>query len=40
MEDQTEDFEAFVHATGRRIHCAALVLCGDHHLAKDLTGTG
>ena len=32
-----DDFPEFVHATGRRIHCAALMLCGDHHLAEDLT---
>lgn len=33
-----DSFEAFVHATGRRMHRAALLLCGgDHHLAEDLT---
>jgi len=34
-----EDFEAFVLATSDRIHRAALLLCGDHHLAEDLTQT-
>jgi RNA polymerase sigma-70 factor (sigma-E family) len=34
----TESFDAFVQATGRRMHRAALLLCGgDHHLAEDLT---
>ncbi len=28
-----------MHATGDRIHRAALLLCGDHHLAEDLTQT-
>ncbi len=33
-----EGFDAFVHATGHRLHRAALLLCGgDHHLAEDLT---
>jgi RNA polymerase sigma-70 factor (sigma-E family) len=36
--DEVADFDAFVHATGRRLHRAALLLCGgDHHLAEDLT---
>jgi RNA polymerase sigma-70 factor (sigma-E family) len=30
-------FEEFVLATGDRMHRAALLLCGDHHLAEDLT---
>jgi RNA polymerase sigma-70 factor (sigma-E family) len=34
-----DGFEEFVHATGDRIHRAALLLCGDHHLAEDLTQT-
>ncbi len=33
------DFDEFVRATGGRIHYAALMLCGDHHLAQDLTQT-
>ncbi|MEP7088994.1 MAG: SigE family RNA polymerase sigma factor [Nocardioidaceae bacterium] len=33
-----EGFDAFVAATGHRMHRAALLLCGgDHHLAEDLT---
>jgi RNA polymerase sigma-70 factor (sigma-E family) len=32
-----DGFEAFVHATADRLHRAALLLCGDHHLAEDLT---
>ena len=39
MTTQHDDFAEFVHATGRRIHFAALMLCGDHHLAEDLTQT-
>jgi RNA polymerase sigma-70 factor (sigma-E family) len=39
MTTQHDDFADFVHATGRRIHFAALMLCGDHHLAEDLTQT-
>jgi RNA polymerase sigma-70 factor (sigma-E family) len=38
--DATNDpdgFEEFVQATGDRIYRAALLLCGDHHLAEDLT---
>lgn len=35
----TDDFEAFVHATGDRIYRAAYVLCGNHHLAEDLSQT-
>ena len=38
--DATKDpdgFEEFVQATGDRIYRAALLLCGDHHLAEDLT---
>ena len=40
--DAVEDpdgFEEFVHATGDRMHRAAVLLCGDHHLAEDLTQT-
>jgi RNA polymerase sigma-70 factor (sigma-E family) len=39
VSDEPEDFEEFVRATGRRIHFAALMLCGDHHMAEDLTQT-
>ena len=42
VRDHTADhdgFEEFVHATGDRILRAALLLCGDHHLAEDLTQT-
>ena len=34
-----DGFEEFVHATGDRILRAAVLLCGDHHLAEDLTQT-
>ncbi len=40
--DATNDpdgFEEFVHVAGDRIHRAAVLLCGDHHLAEDLTQT-
>jgi RNA polymerase sigma-70 factor (sigma-E family) len=33
------DFEAFVAATASRLHRTAVLLCGDHHLAEDLTQT-
>ena len=39
MTTQHDDFAEFVRATGRRIQFAALMLCGDHHLAEDLTQT-
>jgi RNA polymerase sigma-70 factor (sigma-E family) len=32
-----EGFEQFVRATSDRLHGAAVLLCGDHHLAEDLT---
>jgi RNA polymerase sigma-70 factor (sigma-E family) len=32
-----DDFEEFVRATGDRMYRSALLLCGDHHLAEDLT---
>jgi RNA polymerase sigma-70 factor (sigma-E family) len=32
-----DGFEEFVHATADRIHRSAVLLCGDHHLAEDLT---
>ena len=32
-------FEAFVHATAGSMHRTAVLLCGDHHLAEDLTQT-
>lgn len=35
----SDGFEEFVHATGGRLHRAALALCGDHHLAEELTQT-
>lgn len=33
----TGSFEAFVHATAATMHRTAILLCGDHHLAEDLT---
>jgi DNA-directed RNA polymerase specialized sigma24 family protein len=33
----TDDFAAFVHATGTQLYRSALLLTGDHHLAEDLT---
>lgn len=35
----TGSFEEFVHATGSRLYRTAYLLCGDHHLAEDLTQT-
>jgi len=32
-------FESFVHATAAGMHRTAVLLCGDHHLAEDLTQT-
>jgi RNA polymerase sigma-70 factor (sigma-E family) len=32
-------FESFVHATAGSMHRTAVLLCGDHHLAEDLTQT-
>jgi RNA polymerase sigma-70 factor (sigma-E family) len=32
-----DGFEEFVQATADRVHRAAVLLCGDHHLAEDLT---
>jgi RNA polymerase sigma-70 factor (sigma-E family) len=37
--DESDDFEAFVAATGSRLLRTAVLLCGDHHLAEDLTQT-
>jgi RNA polymerase sigma-70 factor (sigma-E family) len=37
--NDAEDFSEFVRATGPRLHRAALLLTGDHHLAEDLTQT-
>jgi RNA polymerase sigma-70 factor (sigma-E family) len=34
-----ESFESFVHATGNQVFRTALLLCGDWHLAEDLTQT-
>ncbi len=36
-EQRPGSFEEFVHATGPRMYRAAVLLCGDHHLAEDLT---
>ena len=38
-QSTSNGFEEFVHATGDRIYRSALVLCGNHHLAEDLTQT-
>jgi RNA polymerase sigma-70 factor (sigma-E family) len=38
MRDEAE-FTDFVHATGNQLFRTALLLCGDHHLAEDLTQT-
>jgi RNA polymerase sigma-70 factor (sigma-E family) len=35
----TTSFEAFVQATAGGLHRTAVLLCGDHHLAEDLTQT-
>jgi len=35
--NDAEEFTAFVHATAPRLHRAALLLTGDHHLTDDLT---
>jgi RNA polymerase sigma-70 factor (sigma-E family) len=32
-------FESFVHTTAGSMHRTAILLCGDHHLAEDLTQT-
>ncbi len=34
-----DGFEEFVHATADRLYRSALLMCGDHHLAEDLTQT-
>jgi RNA polymerase sigma-70 factor (sigma-E family) len=34
-----DGFEQFVAATADRLYRSALLLCGDHHLAEDLTQT-
>ncbi len=36
---RTEGFDEFVHATGHRMMRTAVLLCGDHQLAEDLTQT-
>jgi RNA polymerase sigma-70 factor (sigma-E family) len=36
-EVRTASFESFVHATAASMHRTAVLLCGDHHLAEDLT---
>ena len=33
------EFADFVHATGTQLYRTAVLLCGDHHLAEDLTQT-
>lgn len=33
------DFDGFVADTATRLHRTAVLLCGDHHLAEDLTQT-
>ena len=38
-EGGANGFEEFVQATGDRIYRSALLLCGNHHLAEDLTQT-
>lgn len=38
MHEETE-FSDFVHATGTQLYRTAVLLCGDHHLAEDLTQT-
>jgi RNA polymerase sigma-70 factor (sigma-E family) len=35
--DHAEEFAEFVRTTGPRLHRAALLLTGDHHLTEDLT---
>jgi RNA polymerase sigma-70 factor (sigma-E family) len=34
-----DGFEEFVNATADRLYRSALLMCGDHHLAEDLTQT-
>ncbi len=36
---RSDGFEEFVHATGNRMLRTALLLCGDHQQAEDLTQT-
>ena len=36
-DDETAEFEAFVRASGTQLYRTAYLLCGDHHLAEDLT---
>ena len=35
--DEATDFDAFVRASGTQLYRTAYLLCGDHHLAEDLT---
>ena len=35
--DAGADFDAFVRASGTQLYRTAYLLCGDHHLAEDLT---
>jgi RNA polymerase sigma-70 factor (sigma-E family) len=36
-DDEAADFDAFVRASGTQLYRTAYLLCGDHHLAEDLT---
>ena len=36
-DDEAVDFGAFVRASGTQLYRTAYLLCGDHHLAEDLT---
>jgi len=38
-DDGPLDFDRFVADTATRLHRTAVLLCGDHHLAEDLTQT-
>ncbi|HET6168311.1 MAG TPA: SigE family RNA polymerase sigma factor [Marmoricola sp.] len=38
-DPRTTSFESFVHVTAASMHRTALLLCGEHHLAEDLTQT-
>ncbi|MGW3045916.1 sigma factor [Kitasatospora sp. NPDC001159] len=35
--EESAEFEAFAHSRGQRLFRTALLLCGDWHLAEDLT---
>jgi RNA polymerase sigma-70 factor (sigma-E family) len=36
-DDEAASFDAFVRASGTQLYRTAYLLCGDHHLAEDLT---